>query len=60
MRLQLNRIIDAVKCTVPQQMWGVIAEKLDQPEPLDVEADAFDEADDAYDPTEFADIDDEL
>ena len=45
-------------------MCGEIVEKVDQleqdPEALDVGADAFDEVDDGYDPTEFADEDDEL
>ena len=64
MRVELGRIIEAVRSVVPQSMWGEIAEKLDerehQPEPLDVEADAFDEADDASDPTEFIDEDDDF
>jgi len=30
MRVQVGRIIDAVKSTVPQEMWGAIIEKLDQ------------------------------
>ncbi len=45
-------------------MWAAIVEKLDEaeqhPGSLDVEADAFDDADDAYDPLEFAEPDDEL
>ena len=64
MKAQLGRIIYAVKSTVPQQMWGEIAEKLDHPdrhpEALDVETDAFDEADDGFDPTEFIDEDDDF
>ena len=64
MKAQVARISDAVKSTVPQQMWGEILSKLDEaeqhPEALDVGADAFDDADDAYDPMEFADIDDEF
>ena len=32
MRIELGRIIDAVKSTVPQSMWGEIIEKLDQME----------------------------
>ncbi len=63
--VQMNHIIEAVKSTVPREMWGEIVRKLDQleqhPEPLDVETEALDEADDAYDPIEFADKDvDEL
>ena len=64
MRVQLGRIIDAVRSVVPTSMWGEIVRKLDQAEPhaesIDVGADALDEADDAYDPTEFAEEDDEL
>ena len=63
MRRQINPIADAVKSTVPQEMWGAIIEKLEEleqhPEALDVGTDSFDD-DDAYDPTEFIDEDDEL
>ena len=62
-RRQLICIIDAVRSTVPQEMWGAIVEKLDQveqhPEAIDVGEDDFD-ADDPYDPMEFIDEDDEL
>jgi len=62
-RLQINQILDPVKAVVPQSMWGDIVEKLDQveqhPAALDVETEDFDD-DDAYDPTEFAEDDDEL
>ena len=56
---------DAVKSTVPQEMWGEIIEKLEEleqhPEALDVGTDSFDEADDEpFDPTEFIDRDDEF
>jgi hypothetical protein len=30
MRLQVNQILDAVRSTVPQEMWGQIARKLDR------------------------------
>ncbi|MGB8506329.1 hypothetical protein [Mycobacterium sp.] len=63
MMLKVNRIIAAVKSTVPESMWPEISRKLDQPEQhhtLDVEAHAVDDADHGFDPTEFADIDDEL
>ena len=65
MKVQLGRICDAVKSTVPQEMWGEIVEKLEEleqhPEALDVGTDSFDDADDdAYDPTEFIDEDDEF
>ena len=65
LKVQLGAICDAVKSTVPQEMWGEIIEKLEEleqhPEALDVGADAFDDADDEpYDPTEFIDDDDEF
>jgi hypothetical protein len=66
MKVQLDQICDAVKSTVPQEMWGEIIEKLEEleeqhPEALDVGTDCFDDADDdAYDPTEFVDEDDEF
>ena len=63
MRRQVNMILDAVKAVVPQEMWGDIAEKLDQLEQhrevLDAETEDFDD-EDAYDPTEFIDEDDEF
>jgi hypothetical protein len=63
MKVQLRQICDAVKSTVPQEMWGEIVEKLEEleqhPEALDVGADSFDD-DDPYDPTEFIDEDDEF
>ena len=59
-----NQIIGAVRSTVPVEMWGEIVRKLDQveqhSESLDVGTDAYDEADDAFDPIEFADEDDEF
>ena len=65
MRVQLDAICDAVKSTVPQEMWGEIIEKLDEAEQhqeaLDVGKGSFDDAnDDPYDPTEFIDDDDEF
>jgi hypothetical protein len=65
MRVQMDQICDAVKSTVPQEMWGEIIEKLEEleqhPEALDVVEDSFDDSyDDAYDPTEFIDEDDEF
>ena len=58
----MDQICDAVKSTVPQEMWGAIIEKLEEleqhPEALDVGEDAFDDSyDDPYDPTEFIDED---
>ena len=53
-RVQVNRIIAAIKSTVPKAMWGEIVSKLDGTveavEPLeDDEADVFDPADDPFD-----------
>jgi hypothetical protein len=63
MKVQLDQICDAVKSTVPQEMWGEIIEKLEEfeqhPEALDVGTDSFDD-DDPRDPTEFIDEDDEF
>ena len=58
MKVQLAQICDAVKSTVPQEMWAAIIEKLEEleqhSEALDVGKDSFDDADDdPYDPTEF-------
>jgi hypothetical protein len=62
--VQMNRIIAAIKSTVPREMWGEIVRKLDQLQQhsgsLDVETEALDEADDGYDPIEFAEEDDEF
>jgi hypothetical protein len=48
MRVQMDQICDAVKSTVPQEMWGAIIEKLEEleqhPEALDVGEDAFDDS----------------
>ena len=65
MRVQLGQICDAVKSTVPQEMWGEIIEKLDEAEhhqeALSVGADSFyDAGDEPFDPTEFIDDDDEF
>ena len=61
----MAQICDAVKSTVPQEMWVEIIEKLDEleehhPEALDVGTDSFDDYDDdPYDPTEFIDDEDD-
>ncbi len=65
MKVQMAQICDAVKSTVPQEMWGAIVEKLEGLEEhtaaLDVGEDAFDDDDDdPFDPTEFIDEDDEF
>ena len=63
MKVQLGRLCDVVKSTVPQEMWGEIVEKLEEleqhPAALDVGMDSFDDDDDPYDPTEFIDEDDD-
>jgi hypothetical protein len=63
LKVQLGQIGEAVRAVVPQSMWAAIVEKLEEleqhPEALDAGEDAFD-ADDPYDPTEFAEEDDEL
>ncbi len=60
----MAHIIEAVKSTVPRELWGEIVRKLDQlekhPGSPDVETETCDEADEAYDPIEFAEEDDEL
>ena len=65
LRFQLGKIGEAVKSTVPQEMWGEIIEKLEEfeqhSEALDVGTDSFDdEDDDPFDPTEFIDEDDDF
>ena len=65
MKVQLGQICDAVRSTVPQEMWGEIIEKLDEAEQhqeaLSVGRNSFDDADDEpFDPTEFIEEDDEL
>ena len=65
MKVQLGQICDAVRSTVPQEMWGEIIEKLDEAEQhqeaLSVGRNSFDDADDEpFDPTEFIDEDDEF
>ena len=60
----MGKIGEAVKSTVPQEMWAAIVEKLEEleqhPEALDVVEDGFDDADDdPFDPTEFIDEDDD-
>ena len=65
MKVQLDQVCDAVKSTVPQEMWSEIIEKLDEAdqhqEALIVGRNSFDDADDEpFDPTEFIDEDDEF
>ena len=48
----MGQIRDAVKSTVPQEMWGEMVEKLEEleqhPEALDVGTDPFDDDDDPF------------
>lgn len=65
LKVQLSQNCDAVKSTVPQEMWGEIVEKIEEleqhQEALDIGTDSFDDADnDPFDPTEFIDDDDEF
>ncbi len=64
MKVQLSQICNAVKSTVPQEMWGEIIEKVEEleqhSEALDAETEAFDDDDEPYDPMEFMDEDDEF
>ena len=60
MWVKLDRLINAVKSVVPEEMWGAIAEKLEcerHSKTLNVRAGAFY---DGTDPDELADFDDEL
>ena len=64
LKVQLGGICNAVKSTVPEEMWGEIADKLEEFEQhqwaLDVGADSFDDDDDEpFDPTKFAEDDDD-
>jgi len=60
----VTQTIEAVKSTVPRDLWGEIRRKLDQlekhPGSPDVETETCDEADEAYAPIEFAEEDDDF
>jgi hypothetical protein len=60
--VQMNHIIEAVKSTVPREMWGEIVRKLDgvveSDDRTDEEIEEFDPADDEYDPADFDEDDD--
>ena len=65
LRVQLDRIDEAVRSVVPQSMWAEILAKLEEleqhPETLNVGADSLDDDDDdPHDPMEFAEADDEF
>jgi hypothetical protein len=59
-----NRIIEAVRSTVPESLWPEIIRKIDgeaEPaEPLDDQIETVDADDEGYDPMVFADEDDDL
>ena len=56
----MNRIIDAVKSTVPDELWPEILRKLDGEAESPADQDDLLETDDAdYDPAEFAEDDDD-
>jgi hypothetical protein len=63
LRVQLDRVDEAVRSVVPQSMWAEILAKLKElephPETLDIGEDAFDDDDAPFDPTEFIDDDDD-
>ncbi len=61
MKVQLGQICDAVKSTVPQEMWGAIVEKLGQVEQptLGVD-DETDYDDDVFDPGDCDDMNDAM
>jgi len=65
LKVALYQTSQAVRSVVPQEMWAAIIAKLEELEldsaALDVGTESFDEADDdAYDPTEFAEDDDDF
>ena len=59
----MDQICDAVRSTVPREMWGEIIEKLEEleqhQEALSVGRDSFGD-DESFDPTEFTDEDDDF
>ena len=63
LRFQVGKIGEAVKSTVPQEMWGEILSKLDEAEQHseapDVGEDAYGDPDEVFDLTAFIDEDDE-
>ena len=63
LKVALDRIGQAVRAVVPEEMWAAIVDRLEElerhQESLSVGWDSFDD-DDPYDPMEFVDEDDEL
>jgi len=58
--VQMDRIIDAIHSTVPEELWPEILRKIDGPVAADTPADEFedcDQAEDGYDPVESAQAD---
>jgi hypothetical protein len=45
----MDRIINAIHSTVPEELWPEILRKIDGPVPADTPMDEFDECDDAQD-----------
>ena len=58
----MDRIIRVIHSTVPEELWGEIARKIDGPGPADTPADEFEDCDDAedeYDPVESSQADED-
>ena len=58
----MDRIIDAIHSTVPEELWPEILRKIDGPVAADTPADEFEDGDDAedeYDPVESAQADED-
>ena len=59
---QMDRIIRAIHCTVPEALWPEILRKIDGPVAADTPADQFEDGNDAedeYDPVESAQADED-
>jgi hypothetical protein len=54
---KMDRIINAIHDTVPQELWEVILRKIDGPVAADSPADEFEDAEDEYDPVESGQAD---
>ena len=61
--VQINRIVEAVRSTVPESLWPEILRKVSGEDPpaerLDEPTGALDEADEQFDPLEFVEGEDE-
>jgi hypothetical protein len=61
MRRQINQTLDAVKPTVPQEIWSAIIDKLDQVEQVALGVgDETDYGDDFFDPGDCDEMDDAM